>query len=245
MTLLHGFSQNREVWRELIALLPPAYTFISVDLPGHGESPPGPATMDHAATELLATWDHLGFERTHLAGYSLGGRLALWLAAAHPERLLSLFTIGAHAGLEASRREARRLEDERLAERIESHGMEWFAAHWASRPIFASLARRRPDLAEPLRAMRRANDPAGLAAALRGMGAAATDPFWARLERLRGLTATFTAGAEDTKYVDAAHRLAEAVPGARVEVVPDAGHAAHLERPEAVAAILRRHLSSR
>ncbi len=245
LTLLHGFTQNRSAWRELIALLPTGKTFISVDLPGHGESPAGPATMDHAANELLATWDRLGVERTHLAGYSLGGRLALWVAEAHPERLLSLLTIGAHGGLEGSRRESRRLEDERLAGRIEAEGIEWFAAEWASRPIFASLAQRRPDLAEPLRAMRLANDPAGLAAALRGMGAAATEPFWSRLGRIKGVPATFVAGAEDAPYVEAAHRLAEMVPGGRVEIVAEAGHAAHLERPAAVATVLGRHLSSR
>jgi 2-succinyl-6-hydroxy-2,4-cyclohexadiene-1-carboxylate synthase len=201
--------------------------------------------MDHAANELLATWDRLGLEKTHLAGYSLGGRLALWVAEAHPERLLSLLTIGAHAGIEGSGRETRRSEDERLAGRIEKEGMEWFAADWASRPIFDSLARRRPDLVDSLRGMRLANDPAGLAAALRGMGAGATEPFWSRLERLQEIPATFVAGAEDAPYVQAAHRLAEAVSGGRVEIVAEAGHAAHLERPEAVAAVLGRHLSSR
>jgi pimeloyl-ACP methyl ester carboxylesterase len=73
------------------------------------------------------------------------------------------------------------------------------------------------------------------------MGAGATEPFWDRLSRIDA-PALIVAGAEDERYVACAARLAGALPRARVAIVPDAGHATHLERPAAVAALLAGHL---
>src|SRR5207302_6106014 len=177
--------------------------------------------------------------RSHLVGYSLGGRLALWLAARHPERVLSLTTIGAHAGLEPAERAARAAADAALAERIERDGIDWFAGYWAARPMFARLAGR-----ADLDAMRRDQDAAAVAAMLRGLGPAAVEPFWDRLAAITS-PALFIAGAEDGRYPELAHRLAAAVPRGRAEIVPGAGHAVHLENPDQVARLLRAHLSSR
>jgi 2-succinyl-6-hydroxy-2,4-cyclohexadiene-1-carboxylate synthase len=240
VTLLHGFMQDGSSWAELLRLMPAQWRWLRPDLPGHGQSPAGAApSVSDAAAELIAEWDRLGVERSHLAGYSLGGRLALYLAVEHPDRLLSLATIGAHAGLEPGARAARAAADAALADRIEAEGMDWFAGHWAAQPMFAALADR-----ADLDAMRRAQDPAGIAAALRGLGPAAVEPFW---DRLGGVTVPglFIAGAEDGRYPDLARRLAAAVPRGRAAVVRGAGHAVHLEQPEAVAGLLAAHLSSR
>src|SRR3981081_168130 len=107
VTFLHGFTQRGDSWDELIGLLPPRWRWITVDLPGHGDSPDAGATMPDAGDALLDTWNNLDIGRSHLVGYSLGGRLALWLAAHHPDRLLSLVTIGAHAGFEGEVRRRR------------------------------------------------------------------------------------------------------------------------------------------
>ena len=77
--------------------------------------------------------------RSHLVGYSMGGRLALWIAVRHPERVLSVTTIGAHAGLEPGERAQRAAADAALAERIEREGMDWFATYWAAQPMFSRL----------------------------------------------------------------------------------------------------------
>src|SRR6266542_3412177 len=84
------------------------------------------------------------------------------------------------AGLEPGARAARAAADATLADRIEAEGMDRFAVHWAAQPMFAALAGR-----ADLDAMRRAQDPAGIAAALRGLGPAAIGPFW---DRLGGVT---------------------------------------------------------
>src|SRR5207245_10061090 len=84
--------------------------------------------------------------------------------------LLSLLTIGAHAGLEPQAREGRKLGDQALAERIEKDGVEAFVDYWSGLPLFAGLERRGPSFVAQLRAERTKNTVAGLAASLRGMG---------------------------------------------------------------------------
>jgi 2-succinyl-6-hydroxy-2,4-cyclohexadiene-1-carboxylate synthase len=233
ITCVHGFSQHGESWEEVRALVPGDRRWLLPDLRA--------TTMAEAEAELLALWEHEGVGRTHLVGYSQGGRVALGVASRHPGRLLTLTTIGAHAGFEGEARAERALADRALAARIEREGIDWFARHWAALPLFAGLARRGPALLERLDAGRRRNDPALLAAALRGLGAGATEPFWDRLHRIASPTLV-VAGAEDERYVAFAARLAEAIPGAVVAIVPGAGHAVHLEKPEALAALLAAHV---
>ena len=247
VTLLHGFTQSGRSWKESIAKMPAGRRWVVPDLRGHGETrtmPGLPCTMDACTADLEMLWDHLGVTRTHLVGYSMGGRLALHVAAKRPERILSLLTIGAHAGLEEEAREGRRRGDEALARRIETDGLEAFVNYWSALPLFAGLERRGPAFVAQLRAERMSNTVAGLAASLRGMGAGGMEPLW---DMLAGVTCpcTFVAGQLDHGYVASARRLAAAVPNGRIEVVLRAGHTVHQERPDAFARVLAAHLAER
>ncbi|MGA7911344.1 MAG: 2-succinyl-6-hydroxy-2,4-cyclohexadiene-1-carboxylate synthase [Candidatus Dormiibacterota bacterium] len=246
VTLLHGFTQNGRSWREVIARLGAGFRWIVPDLRGHGETqtrPGAPCSMEACAKDLVMLWDHVGVDRTHLVGYSMGGRLALHVAARHPERILSLLTIGAHAGLDESAREGRRRGDEALAERIEKDGLESFVDYWGSLPLFAGLERRGPSFVAQVRAQRLENHVAGLACSLRGMGAGVMEPVWAELANLK-VPCTFVAGQLDHGYVASARRLAASVPAGRVEIVQRAGHSVHQERPDAFARVLAAHLAA-
>jgi 2-succinyl-6-hydroxy-2,4-cyclohexadiene-1-carboxylate synthase len=247
VTFLHGFTQSGESWAELISLLPPGHELLTPDLRGHGRNPAPaaePHTLAAGCADVVRLWDQRGVERSHLVGYSLGGRLALHLAARHPQRVLTLTVISGHAGLDEAARPARLREDQALAAKIEANGVEWFAAYWALRPLFAGLARRGPAFLEALDERRRHNRADGLAASLRGMGAGATEPFWVALGAIDAPT-LLIAGAEDESYLKAGRRLAGSIKGARLEAVPGAGHVVHLEQPDAVARLLGAHLSSR
>jgi 2-succinyl-6-hydroxy-2,4-cyclohexadiene-1-carboxylate synthase len=235
VTCVHGFSQHGDTWDEVRALVGGGRRWLAPDVAG--------ATLAEAEAELLELWRREGVERTDLVGYSQGGRIALHVAADHPGRLRTLTTIGAHAGFEGEARERRREADERLAARIEREGIDWFAAYWPTLPLFAGLARRGPEVLARLDAGRRRNDPARLAAALRGLGAGAVEPFWDRLGRISA-PALVVAGAEDAPYVAHARRLVSSLPHARAAIVPGAGHSVHLERPEAFAALLAAHLDA-
>jgi len=240
ITFLHGFAQRGDVWKRFPGADVADHQRLTVDLRGHGATRVrggAPYSMDACADDVIALWDRLNLGRCRLAGYSMGGRLALHIATRYPQRLSSLTVISAHAGLDDAERHTRRLADERLAQDIERRGIAWFAEHWDALPLFATLRARRPDLVEPLRHMRLASDPAGLAASLREMGAGAMAPLWGELERV-ACPALVIAGADDSRYVALARRLGAALPDARVEIVRDAGHAAHLERPEIVGALL-------
>jgi 2-succinyl-6-hydroxy-2,4-cyclohexadiene-1-carboxylate synthase len=246
VTLLHGFTQNGRSWQEVISRMPEGWMWIVPDLRGHGEtrtSPGAPCSLDACTRDLDMLWDHLGVARTHLAGYSMGGRLALHVAARRPERILSLLTIGAHAGLEEEAREGRRLGDEALAQRIEQEGLEAFVNHWSSLPLFAALERRGPAFVAQIRAERMTNHVAGLACSLRGMGAGVMEPLWTELRTVR-FPCTFVAGQLDHGYVTSARRLAATVPDGHIEVVPRAGHTVHQERPEAFARLFAAHLAA-
>jgi len=246
VTLLHGFTQSGRSWRELISRMPEGWKWIVPDLRGHGETQTrreAPCSMEACAADLEMLWDELGVERTHLAGYSMGGRLALHVAARQPERILSLLTIGAHAGPDEDARSGRRQGDEALAERIERDGVESFVDYWSSLPLFAGLQRRGPAYLAEVRADRLQNHATGLACSLRGMGAGVMEPVWDELS-LVTFPCTFVAGQLDHGYVASARRLAVTVRNGRAELVLRAGHAVHQERPDAFARVLANHLAA-
>ena len=246
VTLLHGFTQSGKSWHEVISLMPPGWKWVVPDLRGHGETrvrPGGPYTMDACTADLEMLWDHLGVTRSHLVGYSMGGRLALHVAATRPDRILSLLTIGAHAGLDEEAREGRTRGDEALAQRIEKDGLEAFVNYWSSLPLFEGLERRGPSFVAQMRAARMDNHIVGLAESLRGMGAGAMRPVWQDLAQVT-CPCTFVAGQLDHGYAASARRLAGSVPDGRVVIVQRAGHTVHQERPEAFARLLLAHLEA-
>lgn len=233
LTLLHGFTQKGDSWSELAALLPEA-RILAPDIVA--------TSMEGCERDLLELWEREGVGRTHLAGYSMGGRLALYVATRHPERLLSLTVISAHAGLDGAAREERRQRDETLAQEIEARGIEWFAAYWSALPLFAGLARRGARFQAQVESARLDNDPGRLAASLRGMGPGSAPSVWAALGAIE-VPALFIAGSEDGDYPEQARRLAAAVPRGRAEILAGAGHSVHLEDPAAVAELLRSQLA--
>jgi 2-succinyl-6-hydroxy-2,4-cyclohexadiene-1-carboxylate synthase len=136
--------------------------------------------------------------------------------------------VGASPGIQdAGERAARRAADEALAHELERDGVAVFLDRWLAGPLFATLPAERAGRAERL-----GNSAAGLAAALRLLGTGAQEPLWARLPELT-VPVLLLAGELDRKFAALAGRMAAAVgPRARVALLPGAGHAAHLERPE-------------
>ncbi len=170
-------------------------------------------------------------------GYSMGGRLALQLALDRPELVRGLVLLGATPGLrDPDERRARREADAGLAAEAERDGVDAFLTRWLDQPLFESL----PADASGSEDRRAANTPARIAHQLRVLGTGAMDPLWDRLGELRG-PVTFAAGSLDTKFTAIATEMQERMPVAvdtRLTLVDGAGHAAHLERPDAFAAVV-------
>jgi 2-succinyl-6-hydroxy-2,4-cyclohexadiene-1-carboxylate synthase len=128
-------------------------------------------------------------------------------------------------------RHARARDDEALAEAIERDGVAAFVERWERLPLFASQAALPEGARARLRRQRLAHTPWGLANSLRGLGVGAQEPLWSRLPGL-ALPALVVVGDLDDKYREIGRRMVSAMPRARLVVVPGAGHAVHLERPE-------------
>jgi len=239
VVMLHGFTGDASSMAPAARGLERQFEVHRVELVGHGRSdaPDDVAcyTMPRCVAQLRAVFDALGLASAHVYGYSMGGRTALSFAAAHPDRVRSLVLVGATAGLATrAEREARMAADEALAAKILADGLEAFVDHWMALPLFASQARLGPEALAAGRAQRLAGSAVGLAHSLRGMGTGAMPPLASELVRLV-MPVLLVAGAEDAKFTGLAYELSQALPRARMLVVPEAGHAAHLESPACVA----------
>jgi 2-succinyl-6-hydroxy-2,4-cyclohexadiene-1-carboxylate synthase len=245
--LLHGFTGMGEAWSGLAAALGSRFRVITVDLLGHGRSSapedPGRYRIERAAedlAELLGGWVD---GPAHLLGYSMGGRLALYFTLAFPQLVRSLVLESASPGLETAEERGRRVAvDEALAARIEQDGVEAFVAEWERLPLFASQLLLPEDTRQELRVRRLQNRAAGLAGSLRGMGAGSQPSLWSRLAEVRPRT-LLVAGELDEKYCALNRRMVQALPGARLEVIPRAGHTVHLEQPERYVEIVKQFWS--
>ena len=248
---LHGFTGSGEDFGPLAPLL--EREFLAPDLPGHGGAQASMSaasySMERAVGGLAELLDRRAaapavFMRPVLLGYSMGGRIALSFAAAFPERLAALVLVGASPGLaDEEARAARRAADSALADRIEAEGVLAFAERWAKHPIIASQARITQPYLREMRRRRLGNRPWGLANSLRGVGTGAMPSVWGALPDLRVPTLLLT-GEEDLKFRGIAREMRALMPEARHEVIPGAGHCAHLERPEATAAAIQTFLDA-
>lgn len=235
---LHGFTGSALDF-EALAWGLDHHRVVAVDLPGHGQTraPQGgwtEASWERALCALIR--EHVDTP-VDLLGYSLGARSALALALAAQELVRRVILVGGTAGIEDDARAARRDADEALAQRIEREGAETFVAWWMSQPIIATQDRAPAPLRRRQVARRTTLDAPGLAESLRQFGQGASSRRWDRLHELKA-PALLVAGERDPRYVDMAMRVAERWKGARCCIVPDAGHAPHLEQPEAFAELV-------
>ncbi len=237
LVMLHGFTGSVENWHPLVGHLEQYTTAILIDLPGHGRSdaPPDPARyeMTAVARDLAKLLQALTASPVNLLGYSMGGRLALYMAVHYPDLVKTLILESASPGLaEAQERLARRKRDEALADAIEREGVAAFVSYWENLPLFASQKRLPEAVRQQLRAQRLRNRPHGLANSLRGMGTGVQPPLWDDLTHVRQ-PVLLMAGELDAKFARIAKQMQARLPHAQLDIVPDAGHTIHLEQPGA------------
>jgi 2-succinyl-6-hydroxy-2,4-cyclohexadiene-1-carboxylate synthase len=230
VVLVHGFTQSARAWGRAGADLGAKHRVIALDAPGHGGS-------SAVQTDLIAGADLMAAtvpDQAAWIGYSMGGRYVLHVALRHPAHVRRLVLVSTTAGIEdAAERAARRRWDETLAERVDEEGLEAFVRWWLAQPMFSTLPSEAAELESRL-----TGTPAGLASSLRLAGAGAQEPLWDRLDEL-SMPVLVVAGELDPKYADLAGKLAARIGApARLELIPGAGHACHLERPDLFARIV-------
>lgn len=233
LVLLHGFAGTHHAWDGVLERLDPErYRPLALDLPGHGAYADAarPIAFAGCVAHVLAH----GPERFVLCGYSLGGRVALHVALAAPERVSRLVLVSASPGIEDAVERARRSEaDRRLAGELEGGSQEDFLARWCAQPMFAQDP---PAVDALAREDYRRNRPDAIAAVLRGIGTGEMAPLWERLPELR-MPVTVLAGDRDAKFRELARRTVALLPDAELLVIPG-GHRLPLENPAGVAGAL-------
>jgi 2-succinyl-6-hydroxy-2,4-cyclohexadiene-1-carboxylate synthase len=222
VVFIPGFMQPGDAWAPVADGLPERYPSVLLD---HSEN-----SFEGRLSEIASAG-----EGAVLCGYSMGGRLALHAAVRAPGRYAGLVTVGASAGIDApATREARAEADARLASWMETQPIEQIVEVWERQPLFADQSEQ---LIQAQRPGRLRQDPRALSMLLRTAGQGTLDALWDDLHELR-IPLLALAGALDERYAEIAKRLARTVPQGAAQVVENAGHAAQLQRPEAVAMLL-------
>jgi 2-succinyl-6-hydroxy-2,4-cyclohexadiene-1-carboxylate synthase len=237
LVFLHGFSGDCREWQRVGEGLS-YYPRLYLDLPGHGGSldlgVKGFDEMSALLTRTLLSYNILKF---WLIGYSLGGRIAMFHACQQPKGLLGVIVEGGHPGLlDADARNARLASDRRWATRFRSEPLEKVFADWYQQPVFTSLTDAQRDALITLRSQ---NNGATLAMMLEATSLAVQPDLRAALSA-RDFSFDYLYGERDEKFA----ALAAEVNAVR-HAIPNAGHNAHRENPDAVIASLAQILRYR
>ncbi|MEN8447416.1 MAG: 2-succinyl-6-hydroxy-2,4-cyclohexadiene-1-carboxylate synthase [Cyanobacteria bacterium J06555_13] len=247
LLLLHGFLGSHQDFAEIVDILSQHFYCILPDLPGHGgtRSHPNSYTFPKTAESLLALLRHLCISKTHLLGYSMGGRLALYLVCKFPDYFLRVMLESASPGLRtAEERKERRERDGAIAHQITTTPLPAFLTQWYRNPLFASL-QNHPNAYATMYHRRKNNSFSELAQALQGLGAgqqpslwqSLTDTAWPLLLLVGALDPKFVAISSDMITLAADNPFIEQV------IVKNCGHNIHLESPIKYARIISFFLS--
>ncbi|MBM3163615.1 MAG: alpha/beta fold hydrolase [Chlorobi bacterium] len=199
LVLLHGFLGSSEEWLPVSEVLEKSFYCMIPDLPGHGKTPAANASFECQMDALARAIEQLQPAPSFLAGYSMGGRMALFLALRYPHLFRKAVIVSASPGLvSAEERRLRRENDERIARQIEKD-FNAFLSRWYDLPLFSEL-KRHPSF-EAVLSARKKNRPEQLALALRTLGTGKQPSLWDELKTCRHSLAVF-AGEKDGKYLE-------------------------------------------
>lgn len=222
--LIHGGNLDHRMWDDQFDLLAGQFRVVRYDVRGFGRS--SPADVEHAAHEdLLALLDHLEIERAHIVGLSLGGRIGVDFALAHPDRVVDLVLAG--PGLSGWQFSPAPWH-EALRTAIQAGDAEAATEAWLTSDYMAP-AMEDPRLAERLRAISLENRELW-SREFRELRL--TPPAVERLEELRAPVLLILGSRDVPDIHNIVALIGQKVPGARKLVIEGAGHMVNMERPE-------------
>jgi 2-succinyl-6-hydroxy-2,4-cyclohexadiene-1-carboxylate synthase len=232
---LHGFMGNCHEFDETIKLLSDDFYCVTIDLPGHGKTQLFGGdecyTMVNTAQALINLLDKLKIYQCFLVGYSMGGRLALYLNLYFSQRFPKVILESASPGLI---KEAERLErvksDEQIARKltrcVEESDFRAFLLNWYNQPIFGYI-KNHPKF-ECMIESRSQNNPLELAKSLRFMGTGCQPCLWDQLEEnINPLL--LLAGEYDVKFITVNKKMVNACKVAQLQIIRNSGHNIHFE----------------
>ncbi len=246
IVLLHGFTGSVQTWTSLQNVLENKFEVISIDMVGHGLTD-SPTQIKHYrmssnVNDLVTLVNELGHMKAIWLGYSMGARSALQIAIQSPSSVSGLVLEGVSPGLIDKKERSLRIQsDEKLADDIESFGIENFVNYWEAIPLWQTQVSLSDDVKGELHLQRLQNNPLGLANSLRGMGTGAQSPI-EDISEIK-VPVLFVCGSLDNKFCDIARKLLIELDCGEFNIVEGAGHAVHLERPDEFNALVLKFLN--
>lgn len=233
---LHGFTGSASDWEFAMGNINKKYFPIAVELPGHGETEISANINDYTIDSIIniisTVIEKLQVPKVVLLGYSMGSRAALSFASRYNSKIKALILESSTAGIENSdERKARLLSDTELAEKIEKEGVDEFIKYWMKLPLFESLKSMPIEEYQKIIKRKLTNSKKGLANSLRGFSTGKMKSLWNQLSELNFRVLLIT-GSLDNKYKMIADKMTSLLPQSEHEIISDAGHNIHLEKPK-------------
>ncbi len=244
LIFLHGWMGSCDDYFEVIELLRSKFYCIAIDLPGHGKTEVvGDEDQGYefiaTARGIIQLLDSLKIERTSIAGYSFGGRLALYLALEFPDRFDLVVLESTSPGLaNESQRQARIASDASIIQKLASEPFADFVINWYRQEIFLEIDRH-PDF-PTLIDRRISNNPNHLAKSLKHSGLA-RQPYLGDRLKVYHRPILFLVGALDRKFVLIANSIDRDCPYIKLKIVPNCSHNIHFRSPQLWASLLLKH----
>jgi 3-oxoadipate enol-lactonase len=230
LVLGSSLGTTGSVWQPQLPALTATHRVVRYDHRGHGDSPtpPGPYRIEDLGADVLALLDRLDLDRVDLAGLSLGGMVAMWLAANAPDR------VGRLAVLCTSARPGQPEAWRKRAATVRAAGTGAVADAVVGRWFTAGFGRRHPGVVGWARAMLTGTPAEGYAACCDVIATLDVEPLLSRITA----PVLVIAGAGDPVFpMPHAERIVAGIPGSRLAIV-DGAHLANVEQPDIVTELL-------
>ncbi|WP_309737816.1 2-succinyl-6-hydroxy-2,4-cyclohexadiene-1-carboxylate synthase [Chamaesiphon sp. OTE_20_metabat_361] len=236
LLLLHGWMGSSEDYREVIASLSWQYNCLAIDLPGHGKTEvideENGYNFVNTALGIIELLDSLGIDRCAIAGYSFGGRLALYLALEFPDRFDRAILESTSPGLATEiDRQARIASDLQIIDRLSTEPFADFVRDWYRQSLFVGIDKH-PEFPSLIELRIATNKPHKLSKSLQFAGLG-NQPYLGDRLKVHPQSISLIVGALDRKFVDINQELARSCPHAILKIVPNCSHNVHFQNPQA------------
>lgn len=236
---LHGFMGCGNDFQAVIKFISAYYCCLTIDLPGHGKTEVTQDIcfqMSQTAMGIIKLLDKLKIYSCCLAGYSMGGRIALYLALHFPKYFKAVILESTSPGLKTLKeREIRIKQDQLVLDKLKTLDMFAFLQQWYSNPLFASFTKH-PNYSQAI-ARRLENKPEKLTKSLEHLGLGRQPNLWQKLERNQ-VPLLLLVGELDPKFTIINQEMASLCCQARLIIVNNSGHNIHFEQPYPYASLV-------
>lgn len=224
LTFSHSLASSLELWDLQAAALRDKFRLLRFDTRGHGGSsaPPGPYSVEMLAADLIGLLDHLGIERTHFAGISMGGMIGQVVACRYADRLDRLILANTACRVDPA---SAPIWEERIGA-AEKSGMEALAPDTLKRWLSDQFRRNQPELTERIRNMILSTPVMGFVGCSRAISAFDISH---ELRKVSAPTLIIAGRLDESAPVSAAMEIQERIEGAELAVMPGARHLSNVE----------------